>query len=350
MSASVRFDEDGARQVLTDAPDGSTLQAIRDASHASGLDPVASLYNEALSLAEEGHLGQARTRLHVLLGLAPSDGGSHLLLAKVYARGQQWRRALAALDDAAQCGAPVPAELRAAVVRHLNADEAHEATRVNHEAQSDGELRKLKSEARRLRSENAHLITRTRQLEEETRRWALVATVTSLISICFMLYRMLFGAPATLVEEREPVPELLEVAEEAAPEGLAPVRDVDTAQLATATLENTTELAGSALSVVVRGGHAELSGTSMTYAQIRTARTALLAIEGIEEVGHDNVRVRARAEGASHTVVSGDTLSRVAWDYYGDETKYDAILEANSNLGGKTSLKLGQVLVIPAIE
>lgn len=393
MSGSVRFDEDGVRQVPTDAPDGSTLQAIRDASHASGLDPVASLYNDALALAEEGHFGQAQTALQVLLGLAPADGGAHLLLAKIYVAGQQWRRALASLDNAAQCGASVPSDLRTAVVRHLHADDtaADEARATPSDDVSDGELRKLKSETRRLRSENAHLITRTRRLEREARTWGWVSVGTSVIACGFMLRLMSLGTPApaptpsvAVVDDGPTISEPA-AAVAVAPQGkpvvaapptqaqplakpsvvptgsnlkpltaegtpIAPVRNADAAALAKASLKNASKLATADLTVVVRAGHAELSGSAQTYSQIREAKRVLGTIPGIDTVGHRNVRVYARTDGASHKVVSGDSLSEIAWDYYGDETKYDRIVAANKSLKGGTELRLGQVLVLPALN
>ncbi len=347
MSASVRFDEDGARHVLTDATEGSTLQALRDAAHASGLDPIAALYNEGLALAEEGHFGQAQTRLHVLLGLAPSDGGAHLLLAKVYVAGQQWRRALAALDDAAQCGAHIPDELRTAVVRHLAADDQADAGPAR-DAAVDGELRKLKSETRRLRSENAHLITQGRQLERELRSWAWIATGTSFIAICFMAGRLLFGGPDAPIADESVAVVQPPVDEPVA--DLPPVRNADTAVLAKSALEKSKALSDSELEVVVRAGHAELTGSVLTFAQVREAVRLLSLVPGIDEIGRDGVRIRARTEGAIHTVVSGDTLSKIAWDHYGDETRYEVIISGNEAMAeGRTALKIGQQVIVPAL-
>jgi len=49
-----------------------------------------------------------------------------------------------------------------------------------------------------------------------------------------------------------------------------------------------------------------------------------------------------------HTVVSGDTLSSIANEYYGDASKWTKIFEANRDiLPDANSLKLGQNLKIP---
>ena len=49
-----------------------------------------------------------------------------------------------------------------------------------------------------------------------------------------------------------------------------------------------------------------------------------------------------------HTVVSGDTLSSIAKQYYGDAAKWTKVFEANRDiLPDANSLKLGQKLKIP---
>jgi nucleoid-associated protein YgaU len=49
-----------------------------------------------------------------------------------------------------------------------------------------------------------------------------------------------------------------------------------------------------------------------------------------------------------HTVVSGDTLSRIARQYYGDSRRWPEILEANRfQLTDDRSLRLGMKLRLP---
>jgi len=51
---------------------------------------------------------------------------------------------------------------------------------------------------------------------------------------------------------------------------------------------------------------------------------------------------------ASHTVKSGETLGKIAKQYYGNASKYNAIFEANTNiLKNPDLIQIGQVLVIP---
>jgi nucleoid-associated protein YgaU len=63
----------------------------------------------------------------------------------------------------------------------------------------------------------------------------------------------------------------------------------------------------------------------------------LLAVEAPED------------ESQWHTVVSGDTLGKIAKEFYGDASKYPAIFEANEPmLTHPDKIYPGQVLRIPA--
>jgi nucleoid-associated protein YgaU len=51
---------------------------------------------------------------------------------------------------------------------------------------------------------------------------------------------------------------------------------------------------------------------------------------------------------AKHTVVSGESLSKIAKHYYGDHMQYKHIFEANRDqLSDPDEIKVGQVLTIP---
>lgn len=53
----------------------------------------------------------------------------------------------------------------------------------------------------------------------------------------------------------------------------------------------------------------------------------------------------------THTVQSGDTLSAIAKEYYGDSGKYMRIFEANRDqLKDPDKIRVGQVLVIPPAD
>ncbi len=84
-----------------------------------------------------------------------------------------------------------------------------------------------------------------------------------------------------------------------------------------------------------------------------TRERVILAIGNTEDVGQvqDEITVPENAadESQMHVVVSGDTLSAIAKEYYGDAMKYPVIFEANRPmLTDPDKIYVGQVLRIPA--
>jgi Uncharacterized protein containing LysM domain len=56
-----------------------------------------------------------------------------------------------------------------------------------------------------------------------------------------------------------------------------------------------------------------------------------------------------KSSGQSYTVQSGDTLSKISKQFYGDASQYMKIFEANSDkLSDPDKIQVGQVLTIPA--
>ena len=53
----------------------------------------------------------------------------------------------------------------------------------------------------------------------------------------------------------------------------------------------------------------------------------------------------------TYTVVSGDSLSKIAKNYYGDGAKWHQLYEANKDLIGSNPdlIEVGQVLTLPSI-
>lgn len=74
-------------------------------------------------------------------------------------------------------------------------------------------------------------------------------------------------------------------------------------------------------------------------------------IEGIEKVNDMLVVDEPEDEAQFYTVKSGDTLSKIAKEHYGNAMKYMAIFEANTPmLKNPDMIYPGQVLRIPKLE
>ncbi len=73
--------------------------------------------------------------------------------------------------------------------------------------------------------------------------------------------------------------------------------------------------------------------------------------EGIASVDDQMTTAIQEPEAQFHTVVSGDSLSKIAKKYYGNAMKYPVIFEANKPmLTDPDKIYPGQVLRIPALE
>jgi nucleoid-associated protein YgaU len=131
-----------------------------------------------------------------------------------------------------------------------------------------------------------------------------------------------------------------------------------TDQERSAKLENHVRLMGldvKMLKIDVAGKTATVSGEAASQAEREKVLLAVGNTEGIAKV-EDKLTVaapRAAApapppESKYHTVVKGDTLSKIAKEYYGDAMKYPAIFEANKPmLKDPDKIYPGQVLRIP---
>lgn len=97
------------------------------------------------------------------------------------------------------------------------------------------------------------------------------------------------------------------------------------------------------------------TGTAKVYGVAKdqaTREKALLAagnVEGVRQVDDQmSVEVAAADPAQYYTVVKGDTLSKIAKQYYGDANAYNAIFEANKPLlKHPDKIYPGQVLRIP---
>lgn len=92
-----------------------------------------------------------------------------------------------------------------------------------------------------------------------------------------------------------------------------------------------------------------LSGTAQTQADRERARLAVGNVQYVETVMDDIVVATQEPESRFYTVKSGDTLSKIAKEMYGNAHDYMKIFDANKPmLSHPDKIYVGQVLRIPA--
>ena len=124
---------------------------------------------------------------------------------------------------------------------------------------------------------------------------------------------------------------------------------------AAAGLKNAVETLGfnvTDLNIQVDGETATVWGETDSQA---TREKVVLVVGNTEGIGSvdDRMTIAPVVEPASkfHTVVSGDTLGKIAKTYYGNAMKYPEIFEANKPmLSHPDKIYPGQVLRIPALD
>lgn len=274
------------------SPDGNAPARFGKVLGEAGIHVPSTLFNEALALAQEGHLGQAQARLQMLLCLDPDDGDAQLLLAKVHAAQSRWNEALTRLDAAVSAGVVPPAGLREGLETQIRLERSREEEhRARVAARELGELKALRHETRSLRGENIRLETELGEGRERERAWKMVtvaAGVFGTLVILFLLFTTPRGAAVAVPVEPKPAP-VAEVSPVAAPVVAAPVQ---------------------------------------------VAPAAVVPAAPAEKV---------------HVIKKGDTLGKLAGQYYGKSSRWDKILAANPELGAKgEKLAVGMKIKIPA--
>ncbi len=109
-------------------------------------------------------------------------------------------------------------------------------------------------------------------------------------------------------------------------------------------------LAYNKLTVRVSGDTVILEGEVQKQEDAEKIALAVGNVEGVEVVDNRMTVVQPTPEAQYHTVVSGDSLSKIAQKYYGDMMKYPMIFEANKPmLSDPDKIYPGQVLRIPPL-
>jgi nucleoid-associated protein YgaU len=101
--------------------------------------------------------------------------------------------------------------------------------------------------------------------------------------------------------------------------------------------------------ITVQGDEVTINGKASDIAEKERAILVLGNTKGVAKV-NDQITVDAKAQPQSqfYEVKSGDTLSKIAKQFYGDANKYSAIFEANKPmLNDPDQIYPGQTLRIP---
>ena len=105
------------------------------------------------------------------------------------------------------------------------------------------------------------------------------------------------------------------------------------------------------LDIVVNGDTATVYGEAQDQATREKVRLVVGNTEGIASVDDRMTTAVQEPEAQFHTVVSGDSLSKIAKKYYGNAMKYPVIFEANKPmLKDPDKIYPGQVLRIPNLD
>jgi nucleoid-associated protein YgaU len=296
--------------------ESGAVQEMTDLLDLHGFDAGTRLYDEALALAREGHLGRARDRLNILLCIDPDDALGHLLLGKIYGAQQRWQEALAELAATSACGMRPPQGLKEAFEAQRDAKlQDNRAEQVA--ARVGAEVRALREEARRLRVDKTRLERAVRDSNRKARSWSLTAVLTTALTVGLLVTFVSSGLSS------EPA-----VLAEATPAFADPI-------VAEPLVE----------AVVPTEPHA--ASLEEILAEIdKPALPVIAAIEPIITSTPDPAAVSKE----TYVVVSGDNLSLISKKVYGASSKWREIQAANvAVLGNGDSLAVGMELMIPRI-
>lgn len=330
------------------AADGSAPQRIATTLRAAGIDAPSSLYNESLALARDGHLGQAVSRLQMLLCLDPDDADALLLLARVHAAQGRSADALARLDAAVAAGAVSPIGFRDHLEGAIRADRSREEEhRSKVAAREQGEIRGLRAEARQLRTDNIRLEGEIQDVLGRERTWKLATVVVALFSTGVVLALMLLppaAAPA------DPVAAPAAAATASTPAEAPVAATAPTAAPSAAPSAETIPMPAS-IQVDPPSAVPPFPEVAAPKAAAPVAKPTVKAEapKAVPDVKSPRIEPKAEAKGGrSYTVKSGDTLGRLALHYYGDASKWEKIRDANQDvLKGGINLAVGTKLRIP---
>ncbi|MEO1015649.1 MAG: peptidoglycan-binding protein LysM [Pseudomonadota bacterium] len=107
----------------------------------------------------------------------------------------------------------------------------------------------------------------------------------------------------------------------------------------------------SRIEVAQDGAKVTVKGAAKTQAEAEKIIVAAGNTAGVEEVESDIEVEETAPQATFYTVVSGDTLSKIAKAHYGDAMKYPTIFDANRPmLSDPDKIYPGQTLRIPPLD
>ena len=311
--------------------------AVRDIStilNDSGLDATTRLYDEALQLAREGHLGRSRDRLRMLLCLNPEDGQGHILLSKIFASQKRWQEAIAEIDTAAACGVRIPQGMKEEF--ESARDQVSRENRSEQIADRIGaEVRDLRDETRKLRVEKTRLERTNRELERKVQVWTVGAVFTSVLALTTLGILFMGGNDSTEAASIDPI---------YAEYGVDSTNNEIVAPISGEISAISNEIVG--LAPLVEPIEVATIATTENITEVNTTINSPAEIEIVSSTTSSNT-----SGTRIYTVVSGDNLSSIARTMYGKSSMWREIAAANENLlSGGIALSLGMELTIPDIE
>lgn len=109
-------------------------------------------------------------------------------------------------------------------------------------------------------------------------------------------------------------------------------------------------LAYNSLTVKTKGDTVTITGSVKSQEDAEKIALAVGNVEGVSSVDNQLEVEQPAAEGKFYTVKSGDSLSKIAQEVYGDPMKYGVIFEANKPmLSDPDKIYPDQVLRIPQL-
>ena len=110
-------------------------------------------------------------------------------------------------------------------------------------------------------------------------------------------------------------------------------------------------LSASDVRIAMNGDSVRLEGKVASQEEKEKIILAVGNVQGVSRVDDALEVEKVEAEANFYTVVSGDSLGKIAKQFYGNAGKYPVIFEANRPmLSDPDKIYPGQVLRIPAIE